>query len=82
MQFKMPDFLFTIKAGTADLASEPILPRKGKGQVKVKGTRYQVFIAWLWQDAGYTNLKIGDLFGLAHASISRRVTIVRNKMRL
>jgi hypothetical protein len=30
----------------------------------------------------YTNLQIGDLFGLTHSSVSRRVTIIRKKMAL
>jgi chromosomal replication initiation ATPase DnaA len=30
----------------------------------------------------YTNLQIGNLFGLTHSSVSRRVTIIREKMAL
>jgi hypothetical protein len=30
----------------------------------------------------YTNLQIGDLFGLTHSPVSRRVTIIRKKMAL
>ena len=30
----------------------------------------------------YANLQIGELFGLTHSSVSRRVTIIRKKMAL
>jgi chromosomal replication initiation ATPase DnaA len=35
-----------------------------------------------WQEGKYTNLQIGELFGLKHSSVSRRVTIIRKKMAL
>ena len=41
-----------------------------------------VLLYWLWQEGKYTNLQIGDLFGLTHSSVSRRVTIIRKKMAL
>ena len=37
---------------------------------------------WLWQQGKYTNLQIGELFGLTYSSVSRRVTIIREKMAL
>ena len=39
-----------------------------------------ILLFWLWQEGKYTNLQIGDLFGLTHSSVSRRVTIIRKKM--
>ncbi len=41
-----------------------------------------ILLYWLWQDGKYTNLQIGDLFGLTHSSVSRRVAIIRKKMAL
>jgi hypothetical protein len=35
----------------------------------------------LWQEGKHTNLQIGDLFGLTHASVSQMVTIIRKKWR-
>jgi hypothetical protein len=39
-----------------------------------------LLLYWLWQEGKYTNQQIGELFGLTHSSVSRRVTIIRNKM--
>ena len=36
----------------------------------------------LWQEGMYTNLQIGDLLGLTHSSLSRRMPIIRQKMAL
>ena len=41
-----------------------------------------LLLFWLWQEGKYTNQQIGELFGLTHSSVSRRVTIIRNKMAL
>jgi hypothetical protein len=41
-----------------------------------------ILLYWLWQQGKYTNLQIGDLFGLTHPSVSRRVTVIRKKMSL
>jgi REP element-mobilizing transposase RayT len=41
-----------------------------------------ILLYWLWQEGMYTNLQIGNLFGLTHSSVSRRVTIIREKMAL
>ena len=41
-----------------------------------------ILLYWLWQEGKYTNLQIGELFGLIHSSVSRRVTIIRKKMAL
>jgi hypothetical protein len=41
-----------------------------------------LLLYWLWQEGKYTNQQIGELFGLTHSSVSRRVTIIRNKMAL
>jgi hypothetical protein len=41
-----------------------------------------ILLYCLWQEGKYTNLQIGDLFGLTHSSVSRRVTIIRKKMAL
>jgi len=41
-----------------------------------------ILLFWLWQEGKYTNIQIGDLFGLTHSSVSRRVTIIRKKMGL
>jgi len=41
-----------------------------------------ILLYWLWQEGKYTNLQIGELSGLTHSSVSRRVTIIRNKMAL
>jgi len=41
-----------------------------------------ILLYWLWQEGKYTNLQIGNLFGLTHLSVSRRVTIIREKMAL
>ena len=41
-----------------------------------------ILLYWLWQEGKYTNLQIGDLFGLTHSSVSRRVAIIRKKMAL
>ena len=32
------------------------------------------------QEGKYTNLQIGDFFGLTHPAVSRRVAIIRKKM--
>jgi hypothetical protein len=40
-----------------------------------------ILLYWLWQEGKYTNLQIGELFGLTHSSVSRRVTIIRGKWR-
>jgi REP element-mobilizing transposase RayT len=39
-----------------------------------------ILLYWLWQEGQYTNLQIGDLFGLTHSAVSRRVTSIRKKM--
>jgi hypothetical protein len=36
----------------------------------------------LWQEGKYTNIQIGNLFGLTYSSVSRRVAIIRKKMTL
>ena len=41
-----------------------------------------ILLFWLWQEGKYTNIQIGDLFGLTQSSVSRRVTIIRKKMAL
>jgi putative transposase len=41
-----------------------------------------ILLYWLWQEGKFTNLQIGELFGLTHSSVSRRVTIIRKKMAL
>ncbi len=41
-----------------------------------------ILLYWLWQEGKYTNLQIGELFGLTHSSVSRRVTIIRKKITL
>ena len=41
-----------------------------------------ILLYWLWQEGKYTNLQIGELFGLTHSSVSRRVTIIRKKIGL
>jgi DNA-binding MarR family transcriptional regulator len=41
-----------------------------------------ILLYWLWQEGSYRNLKIGELFGLTHSSVSRRVKIIRKKMAL
>ena len=40
-----------------------------------------ILLYWLRQEGKYTNLQIGELFGLTHSSVSRRVTIIRKKWR-
>lgn len=39
-----------------------------------------ILLYWLWQEGKFTNLQIGDLFGLTHSAVSRRVAIIRKKM--
>ena len=39
-----------------------------------------ILLYWLWQEGNYSNSQIGDLFGLTHSAVSRRVTIIRKKM--
>lgn len=39
-----------------------------------------ILLYWLWQKGHYTNSQIGDLFGLTHSSVSRRVAIIRKKI--
>ena len=41
-----------------------------------------ILLYWLWREGKYTNLQIGNLFGLTHSSVSRRVAIIRKKMAL
>ena len=41
-----------------------------------------ILLYGLWQEGKYTNLQIGELFGLTHSSVSRRVTIIRKKVAL
>jgi hypothetical protein len=35
-----------------------------------------------WQEGKYTNFQIGNLLGLTHSAVSRRVAITRNKITL
>jgi len=37
---------------------------------------------FLWQTGRFTNQKISGLFGLSYSSVSRRVTIFREKLRV
>ena len=39
-----------------------------------------ILLYWLWQEGNYSNSQIGDLFGLTHSAVSRRVAIIREKM--
>ena len=39
-------------------------------------------IYFLWQTGRFTNQKISGLFGLSYASVSRRVAIFREKLRV
>ena len=39
-----------------------------------------ILLYWLWQEGKYTNFQIGDLFGLTHSAVSRRVAIIRKKI--
>jgi predicted HTH transcriptional regulator len=39
-----------------------------------------ILLYWLWQEGKYTNQQIGELFGLTHSAVSRRVTIIRKRM--
>jgi len=41
-----------------------------------------ILLYWLWQEGKYTILQIGELFGLTHSSVNRRVTIIREKVAL
>ena len=41
-----------------------------------------ILLYLLWQEGTYTNLKIGDLLGLTHSAVSRRVAITRKKLSL
>ena len=41
-----------------------------------------ILLYWLWQEGMYTNLQIGNIFGLTHSPVSRRVAIIREKMAL
>jgi len=41
-----------------------------------------ILLYWLWHDGNYTNIQIGELFGLTHSSVSRRVTVIRKKLAL
>jgi len=39
-----------------------------------------ILLYWLWQEGQFTNLQIGDFFGLTHSAVSRRVAIIRKKI--
>ncbi len=39
-----------------------------------------ILLYLLWQEGKYTNIQIGNLLGLTHSAVSRRVTIIRKKM--
>ena len=41
-----------------------------------------LMIYFLWQTGRFTNQKISGLFGLSYASVSRRVAIFREKLRV
>ena len=41
-----------------------------------------ILLYLLWQEGKYTNIQIGNLLGLAHSAVCRRVTIIRKKMAL
>jgi chromosomal replication initiation ATPase DnaA len=43
-------------------------------------TKRDILLYLLWQEGTYTNSKIGDLLGLTHSAVSRRVAIARKKM--
>jgi len=58
-------------------------PRRMKKSVRIIESdklNRDILLYWLWQDGMYTNIQIGDLFGLTHSSVSRRVTIIRKKL--
>ena len=39
-----------------------------------------VLLCFLWQKGKYTNLQIGDILGLTHSSVSRRVAIMQKRI--
>jgi chromosomal replication initiation ATPase DnaA len=39
-----------------------------------------ILLYLLWQEGKYTNEKIGNILGLTHSAVSRRVSITRKKM--
>jgi chromosomal replication initiation ATPase DnaA len=43
--------------------------------------RRDILIYLLWETGKYTNMRIGDLFGLTYSSISRRVKITKSRIR-
>ena len=47
---------------------------------KADQSKRDILLYLLWQDGTYTNLKIGDLLGLTHSAVSRRVAITRKKV--
>jgi hypothetical protein len=44
-----------------------------------KDKRY-IMIYLLWETGKYTNMRIGNLFGLTYSSISRRVNITKSRI--
>ena len=61
-----------------DLEKMKNSPRVSKSD-KIKR---DILLYLLWQEGTYTNLKIGDLLGLTHSAVSRRVAITRKKLSL
>jgi hypothetical protein len=43
-------------------------------------SKRDILLYLLWQEGKYTNLQIGDLLGLTHSSVSRRVIIIRKRI--
>ena len=41
-----------------------------------------ILFYWIWHDGNYTNIQIGELFGLTHSSVSWRVAVIRKKLAL
>jgi chromosomal replication initiation ATPase DnaA len=39
-----------------------------------------ILLYLLWQEGKYTNEKIGNILGLTHSAVSRRVSITKKKM--
>lgn len=49
---------------------------------RLPGFRYRsLMVYFLWQTGRFTGQKVAELFGLPYSSISRRVGIVRKRLR-
>jgi len=70
-----PEWVAEIKRNIQSFRESLRIPEKDK-------VSRDLMIYFLWQTGRFTNQKISGLFGLSYASVSRRVAIFREKLRV